>query len=205
MSTSAATAFSTASTAVSEYVFIEDKQEVFVPALVINSNSHSGEVTVQDLTDDSRVIVLPAVRTYPIGSFEDLEAPPADLILLSVVHRPAILHTLRTRFNGDQIYTNVGAILVSINPFKKVEGLYSQSVMEAFSTTVVDDPHVFGVAQNAYDGLKRGKNQSLIIRYDFYKLIDRVHISCGPTDTAAARVVRARPKQQNKALVIWRL
>jgi myosin-5 len=145
------------------HVFIDDEEDLFAPALIIERDEAANQLTVQDLRNEDRVVTVATENTYPIGSLEELEDPPTDLILLSIVHRPAILHTLRSRFFEDQIYTNVGAILVSINPFKKIQGLYSTEVMQQFSLTVTDRPHVFAVARDAYDGVKRGKNQSLII------------------------------------------
>jgi hypothetical protein len=41
-----------------------------------------------------------------------------DLIGLTHLHEPAILHALRLRYDVDIIYTNTGPILLAINPFK---------------------------------------------------------------------------------------
>ena len=41
-----------------------------------------------------------------------------DLIGLTHLHEPAILHALRLRYDADIIYTNTGPILLAINPFK---------------------------------------------------------------------------------------
>jgi myosin heavy subunit len=43
---------------------------------------------------------------------------------------PSILHTLRTRFSRDQIYTWVSSILISVNPCKPVD-LYSNDRMRS--------------------------------------------------------------------------
>lgn len=55
-----------------------------------------------------------------------------DLIHLTHLHEPAILHSLRLRYDQDVIYTSTGPILIAINPFKKMEGLYGGSVMEGY-------------------------------------------------------------------------
>ena len=41
-----------------------------------------------------------------------------DLIGLTHLHEPAILHALRLRYDADIIYTSTGPILLAINPFK---------------------------------------------------------------------------------------
>ena len=54
-----------------------------------------------------------------------------DLIGLTHLHEPAILHALRLRYDSDIIYTSTGPILIAINPFKDMP-LYSETVMEQY-------------------------------------------------------------------------
>jgi myosin heavy subunit len=44
-----------------------------------------------------------------------------NLITLSHLHEPAILHSLHIRFIDDCIYTYTGQILLAVNPFKKMD------------------------------------------------------------------------------------
>ena len=41
-------------------------------------------------------------------------------VLDSKLSAPALLHNLRVRYSRDEIYTRVGAILISVNPFKQL-------------------------------------------------------------------------------------
>ena len=54
-----------------------------------------------------------------------------DLIGLTHLHEPAILHALRLRYDSDIIYTSTGPILIAINPFKPMP-LYTASVMDQY-------------------------------------------------------------------------
>lgn len=54
-----------------------------------------------------------------------------DLIGLTHLHEPAILHALRLRYDADIIYTATGPILIAVNPFKPME-LYSNTIMERY-------------------------------------------------------------------------
>ena len=54
-----------------------------------------------------------------------------DLIGLTHLHEPAILHALRLRYDADIIYTSTGPILIAVNPFKKMD-LYSDDIMETY-------------------------------------------------------------------------
>jgi myosin heavy subunit len=54
-----------------------------------------------------------------------------DLIGLTHLHEPAILHALRLRYDADIIYTSTGPILIAVNPFKKMD-IYSETMMEKY-------------------------------------------------------------------------
>ena len=55
-----------------------------------------------------------------------------DLIELTHLHEPAILHALRLRYDSDIIYTSTGPILIAVNPFKPMSHLYSEEMMEQY-------------------------------------------------------------------------
>jgi myosin V len=54
-----------------------------------------------------------------------------DLIELTHLHEPAILHALRLRYDSDIIYTSTGPILIAINPFKHMD-LYTDAMMDEY-------------------------------------------------------------------------
>ena len=113
-----------------------------------------------------------------------------DLIGLTHLHEPAILHALRLRYDADIIYTATGPILIAVNPFKKMD-VYSTSMMERYCqqgeqngggqqsngstyTTPFKNrrlmgqaapkqrlsPHVFQTADDAYRAMMRGMENS---------------------------------------------
>jgi myosin-5 len=55
-----------------------------------------------------------------------------DLIGLTHLHEPAILHALRLRYDSDIIYTSTGPILIAVNPFKRMPALYQTETMENY-------------------------------------------------------------------------
>jgi myosin-5 len=86
-----------------------------------------------------------------------------DLIQLSYLNEPSVLYNLRVRYLQDVIYSKAGPVLIAVNPFKNVE-IYGNDVISAYQKKVMDAPHVYAVADAAYDEMMREeKNQSLII------------------------------------------
>ena len=95
----------------------------------------------------------------------------ADMVNLPVVHQATVLHNLKQRYLANQFMTNIGSILIIINPFDYFPELYSLDVVRQYtdghggdSGDQVLPPHVYGIAQRAYRNLIRHRtNQALII------------------------------------------
>ncbi|KAJ1429887.1 P-loop containing nucleoside triphosphate hydrolase protein [Ochromonadaceae sp. CCMP2298] len=145
-----------------QHCFIPHDTDIFAVAEIVSYSAERGELTVLLQTQH---VTLKASEAVPIADLQELNNPPADLIKLAAVHRPGILHTLRSRFQADEIYTSIGPILVAMNPFKWIQGIYGEDVMQRYKSGesgLSEQPHVFAVAQDAYSDLHLG-NQSLII------------------------------------------
>ena len=75
-----------------------------------------------------------------------------NLVSLEEFTAGAILHQLRKRYAEDQIYTWIGSILVSINPFKLLP-IYTSEVLHSFAALqdiTKAPPHVYALAAAAY-------------------------------------------------------
>ena len=51
-----------------------------------------------------------------------------DLVLLTDISEDGIVANLQARHAKDRIYTFIGPVLLSVNPFKELNGLYSASM-----------------------------------------------------------------------------
>ncbi|RYG64920.1 hypothetical protein EON64_12995 [archaeon] len=51
-----------------------------------------------------------------------------DLCSMNYLHEAPLLDTLRRRFFKDIIYTSAGDVLISVNPYKAIRGLYENPV-----------------------------------------------------------------------------
>jgi myosin heavy subunit len=78
----------------------------------------------------------------------------------------AVLHQIRERYKRDSIYTFIGNILVSVNPFKHL-AIYVNGILVKYKdrTKLPSlEPHIFATASNAYNSLMtEGLDQSVVI------------------------------------------
>jgi myosin V len=153
-----------------KYCWYPDETNVYGIAEIINESGDEFSVqpvSAENLTPTaSRPFSVKSKSTFIVDSTEELLLPPSDLIQLIDVHRPGILHTLKHRFQQDKIYTSVGPILIALNPFRWISGLYEEDIrMKYYNglSNLSENPHVFAMAHDALTGLQFEKNQSLII------------------------------------------
>lgn len=82
-----------------------------------------------------------------------------DLALMGQLSEGSLLEKLRQRYGRDRIYTSIGGIVIAVNPYREVDGLYGESVMRDATA-----PHPYALADAAATGLCRDRqSQSLLI------------------------------------------
>ncbi|KAJ1441480.1 hypothetical protein B484DRAFT_301414, partial [Ochromonadaceae sp. CCMP2298] len=55
-----------------------------------------------------------------------------DLVFLQDVNQATILSCIRSRFHGQRIYTSVGAVLMSVNPFQPIP-IYGKEMIALYA------------------------------------------------------------------------
>ena len=93
----------------------------------------------------------------------------ADMVKCPDITEPFIMWNMLMRFLSDEIYTSIGDILICVNPFKTIKGLYDndriirvkeQPDLQALS----ESPHVYNMANSALNGLTyKNRTQSIVI------------------------------------------
>eukprot|EP00924_Labyrinthula_sp_SR-Ha-C_P015036 augustus_masked-scaffold_9-processed-gene-6.5-mRNA-1 protein AED:0.07 eAED:0.07 QI:0/-1/0/1/-1/1/1/0/1819 len=147
------------------YVWVPDADDVVIPAKVETTFSPGSAATVTRL-DNNRTVKLSAEETEPIITMhaQSLEPLP-DMVGFKELHEFSILHNLRLRFANNDIYTSIGRILTSVNPFKQLP-IYSPEIMEEYMKLGSRKlpPHVYGVADDAFNAMiSTGESQSCIV------------------------------------------
>nr|VDD21556.1 unnamed protein product [Brassica oleracea] len=145
--------------------FINKKLRVW--CRVANGEWQLGKI--QSTSADTSLVMLSTADVVKVSTEELFPANPdilegvEDLIQLSYLNEPSVLYNLRVRYSQDVIYSKAGPVLIAVNPFKNVQ-ICGNDIISAYQKKDVDAPHVYAVADAAYDEMMREeKNQSIII------------------------------------------
>ena len=131
------------------WVFVEDAEDAYFAAKVTQAFKAGESTTVER---DGYRIKLTGKQTKNLLRMDEQSLKPIDnMVELRELNEASILENLRIRFQKNEIYTSVGAILVAVNPFKLLP-LYTAEVIDQYKTMGYRNlgPHVYGVADNAY-------------------------------------------------------
>ena len=76
-----------------------------------------------------------------------------------------VIANLQGQFNADKIYTYIGPVLLSVNPFKLITGLYSPALLRKHSGRYMYEmpPHLWAVAEDAYRALRTSRRNQCIL------------------------------------------
>lgn len=84
---------------------------------------------------------------------------------LPTLDSESVIENLRARHAADEVYTWTGTILLAVNPYKALPGLYGEEAMaETRGSKLLRAPHAYSVAERAFRQMAReGTNQSIVI------------------------------------------
>ncbi|XP_029684938.1 unconventional myosin-Ih [Takifugu rubripes] len=87
-----------------------------------------------------------------------------DFVLLDETTEVAFLGNLQKRFSKDLIYTYIGTLLVSVNPYKELD-IYNKKDMELYKGVNFFElpPHIYALADNAYQTMLAEFNNHFIL------------------------------------------
>uniref|UniRef100_A0A6Q2Z7B1 Osteoclast-stimulating factor 1 n=1 Tax=Esox lucius TaxID=8010 RepID=A0A6Q2Z7B1_ESOLU len=88
-----------------------------------------------------------------------------DMVLLSKINEDAITDNLKKRYMDDYIFTYIGSVLISVNPFKQLP-YFTDKEVELYqgAAQYENPPHIYALADNMYRNMMIDcENQCVII------------------------------------------
>uniref|UniRef100_A0A672NR10 Osteoclast-stimulating factor 1 n=1 Tax=Sinocyclocheilus grahami TaxID=75366 RepID=A0A672NR10_SINGR len=88
-----------------------------------------------------------------------------DMVLLSKINEDAIVENLKKRYMDDFIFTYIGPVLISVNPFKQMP-YFGEKEIEMYqgAAQYENPPHIYALADNMYRNMMIDReNQCVII------------------------------------------
>ncbi|XP_064201698.1 unconventional myosin-Ig [Anguilla rostrata] len=101
---------------------------------------------------------------FAMAELEGLEFGKSDFVLLDEVTMEQFMENLKLRFEKGRIYTFIGEVVVSVNPYKHMD-IYGAEAIEAYRGRELyeNPPHLYAVADAAYKAMKRRAKDTCIV------------------------------------------
>ncbi|XP_014814845.1 PREDICTED: unconventional myosin-Ia [Calidris pugnax] len=92
-------------------------------------------------------------------------AAVGDLVLLDPLTEESLLQTLQERFRRSNIYTYIGNVVISVNPYRSLPIYTPETVQEYRNCNFFAvKPHIYAIADDAYRSLRdRDRDQCILI------------------------------------------
>ncbi|KFP75089.1 Unconventional myosin-Ib, partial [Acanthisitta chloris] len=88
-----------------------------------------------------------------------------DMVLLEPLNEDSFINNLKKRFDHDEVYTYIGSVVISINPYRPLPIYTPEKVEEYRNRNFYElSPHIFALSDEAYRSLMdQGKDQCILI------------------------------------------
>ncbi|CAL1582720.1 unnamed protein product [Knipowitschia caucasica] len=88
-----------------------------------------------------------------------------DMVLLEPLSEDSFIDNLRKRFDHNEIYTYIGSVVISINPYRSLPIFTPDKVEEYRNRNFYElSPHIYALADEAYSSLRdQDKDQCILI------------------------------------------
>jgi len=149
-------------------VWVPHPTEIWQPAEVIVYDDKTKKFTVEK-EENGNYTVMEIHEDKTMSYDADHEKDFENAFKMGDLNEPALLNLLKARSIHDNIYTFTGDILLSVNPYKRIENLYEPMPKPGELKSESEDaaPHLYVLAERAYTALYasglKGTSQSVLI------------------------------------------
>uniref|UniRef100_A0A8C0B8I1 Myosin IB n=1 Tax=Buteo japonicus TaxID=224669 RepID=A0A8C0B8I1_9AVES len=88
-----------------------------------------------------------------------------DMVLLEPLNEDSFINNLKKRFDHNEVYTYIGSVVISINPYRSLPIYTPEKVEEYRNRNFYElSPHIFALSDEAYRSLRdQDKDQCILI------------------------------------------
>ncbi|KAJ1772233.1 class II myosin [Coemansia sp. RSA 1813] len=106
----------------------------------------------------------PRKANWSEGATKKKQAGVSDMTMLSKINNESINDNLKQRFHNGDIYTYIGNVLISVNPFKDL-GIYTHEILKSYENKnrMELPPHVYAIAEGAFRNMIAYKESQCVI------------------------------------------
>ena len=99
-----------------------------------------------------------------MANFSSEETGKADFVLLDSITMDAFMTNLTLRYKKGKIYTYIGEVVVSVNPYRPMS-IYDRSFIQDYKGREMyeREPHIYALADSVYRNMKRTGHDSCIV------------------------------------------
>lgn len=149
-------------------IWVPHPQEAWVCGTIEKINGNNVVIAIQN--GGSFTLSMKEMELADLANPSSLSGNFDNLVNLEEFNQGAIIHQLRIRYSSDTIYTWIGNILISINPFKPLS-IYSNETLQKFLKKQKEGPgafqnpvpHVYALAGLSYQGMSLDKEPQAFV------------------------------------------
>jgi len=92
------------------------------------------------------------------------EVGVGDLVLLDEIGENSAYETIKKRYNADMIYSYIGDVVISVNPYKKID-IFTKNHIEDYKGRYIYErpPHIYALADGTFRGMMKDKVNHCVI------------------------------------------
>ncbi|KFO27982.1 Myosin-Ib [Fukomys damarensis] len=127
--------------------------------------SHPSSLRVFSLSSTDKAKLQTMAKMEVKTSLLDNMIGVGDMVLLEPLNEETFINNLKKRFDHNEIYTYIGSVVISVNPYRSLP-IYSPEKVEDYRNRNFYElsPHIFALSDEAYRSLRdQDKDQCILI------------------------------------------